>query len=72
MCFRPAGADVTGPRQCPHCGKTVFPSDGILPKKCPFCREELGDAGLDTPAAPTAPATPGAPGAPKAPGAPQA
>ena len=40
MCFRPADADTAGPRPCPHCGKTVFPADGILPKKCPFCREE--------------------------------
>ena len=69
MCFRPADADTAGPRPCPHCGKTVFPVDGILPKKCPFCREEL-DAGVPSPAAPGAPA-PGAPAAPKASGAPK-
>lgn len=66
MCFRPADADVAGPRACPHCGKMVFPADGILPKKCPFCRDEL-DAGMS---APVAPAMPDIPTAPTVPGAP--
>lgn len=77
MCFRPAEADVAsgiGPTPCPHCGKTVFPTEGLLPKKCPFCREELA-AGADSyapavpaPAAPApSPETPQAPAAPKAP-----
>lgn len=67
MCFRPAEADAAAgvkPTPCPHCGKTVFPTEGLLPKKCPFCREELM-------AAPAAPAAPGAPSAPAAPGAPK-
>ena len=73
MCFRPADADTAGPRPCPHCGKTVFPADGILPKKCPFCREDLA-AGAPSPAAPGAPGAPapGAPAAPKPPAAPGA
>lgn len=76
MCFRPADADVAGPRPCPHCKKMVFPSDGILPKKCPFCREELtgaASASSQPPAAPkavSAPATPKAPDAPAVPGVP--
>lgn len=77
MCFRPADADTAGPRPCPHCGKMVFPSDGIVPKKCPFCREELAakapsPAAPSAPNAPSAPAAPGAPAAPKAPSAPMA
>ena len=73
MCFRPADADTAGPCPCPHCGKTVFPAYGILPKKCPFCREELA-AGVPSPAAPGAPSAPapGAPAAPKPPAAPGA
>ena len=77
MCFRPAEADAgVHPVKC-SCGKMVFPVEGILPSKCPFCHEPL-DAGAPAPgpkpAAPGAPATPGAskaPGSPLVPGAPK-
>lgn len=72
MCFRPAEADAASgvhPTKCANCGKTVFPTEGLLPKKCPFCKEILVEA---TPGAAPAPAAPGAPAAPKAPGAPAA
>ncbi len=75
MCFRPAEAN-TGVA-CPNCGKKVNVTQGILPKKCPFCKTSL--EGIDpsalspaAPAAPAAPGVPGAPGAPKPPGAPGA
>lgn len=75
MCFRPAEADAgVHPVACGGCGRTVFPVEGILPSKCPFCHEPLGaNATAQAPAPrPTAPAAPGAPApqAPKAPGAP--
>ena len=77
MCFRPAEADVAAgikPTQCRNCGKTVFPTEGLLPKKCPFCREELlpAIAAPSVPSVPGAPKAPVAPAAPKAPGAPAA
>lgn len=43
MCFRPAEADAgVHPVACGGCGRTVFPVEGILPSKCPFCHEPLG------------------------------
>lgn len=72
MCFRPAEADAgVKPTRCSKCEKVVFPVEGILPSKCPFCKEPLEAAAMPSPGAP-APAAPGAPvppGAPKAPGA---
>ena len=72
MCFRPAEADAgVHPVACGGCGRTVFPVEGILPSKGPFCHEPLG-ANAQAPAPrPAAPAAPGAP-APKAPTAPGA
>ena len=80
MCFRPAEADAASgikPTPCPHCGKTVFPTEGLLPKKCPFCREELAageqpdNSAAAAPGAPKPP-NPGAPQAPVPPKAPTA
>lgn len=77
MCFRPA--DVSAGVDCPKCGKKVNSTQGVLPKKCPFCKfeltEEAAAALLGTPNAPVAPGAPTAPsmpGAPKMPGAPAA
>ena len=80
MCFRPAEADAgVHPVACGGCGRTVFPVEGILPSKCPFCHEPLGaNATAQAPAPrPAAPAAPGAPApqaapAPKAPATPGA
>lgn len=77
MCFRPAEVSMP-PVNCPNCGEEVFYSNGVLPNKCPFCRESLeglgGSSGAPVvpgaPGAPAAPGIPGAPGAPKAPAAP--
>lgn len=76
MCFRPAEANAGA--ACPNCGKKINVTQGLLPKKCPFCKTSL--EGIDpaslAPAAsgaapaPSAPQT--APSAPKAPGAPTA
>ncbi len=87
MCFRPAEADAgVHPVACGGCGRTVFPVEGILPSKCPFCHEPL-DANAAAPAPaprptapaprPTAPTASGAPApqaapAPKAPSTPGA
>lgn len=73
MCFRPAEANAGA--ACPNCGKKINVTQGLLPKKCPFCKTSL--EGVDpaslAPAAPAgAPAAPAAPGAPTAPGAPAA
>ena len=73
MCFRPADA-AAPPVVCPNCGKEVTASRGIIPKKCPFCREPLPQDGAaevvgSVSAAPKAPA-PANPAAPKVPGAP--
>lgn len=73
MCFRPAEADAgVHPVKCANCGKRVFPTEGLLPKKCPFCKEELVEAADSAAPALGAPGvpTPGAPGVP-APGAPK-
>lgn len=77
MCFRPAEV-AAPPVICPNCGEEVFPSSGVLPNKCPFCKESLEDAkpaeDVTPPGAPAAPAAPGAtsaPAAPSAPGAPK-
>lgn len=72
MCFRPAEANAGA--ACPNCGKKINVTQGLLPKKCPFCKTSL--EGVDpaslAPAAPAgAPAAPAAPGAPVAPGAPK-
>ena len=70
MCFRPAEADSgVHPVKCAKCGKRVFPTEGLLPKKCPFCKEDLvesDESAAPAPGAPKPPA-PGAPSAPKAP-----
>lgn len=68
MCFRPAEVGV-GPVECPSCGKRVNPTNGVLPKKCPFCKTEMDT--VSEPGAPAAPAAPVAPAAPKAPVAPE-
>lgn len=78
MCFRPAEANAGA--ACPNCGKKINVTQGLLPKKCPFCKTSLegidpaslAPAGGAAPSAPGAPKAPGAPGAPKAPGAPSA
>ena len=49
MCFRPADADTAGPRPCPHCGKTVFPADGIFPRNARSAGKSLA-AGVPSPA----------------------
>ena len=56
MCFRPADAGV-GPVKC-SCGKMVFPAEGVLPSKCPFCKQPL-EPGTEPPTMPSAPAAPG-------------
>lgn len=70
MCFRPAEADAgVHPVACASCGSTVFPVEGILPSKCPFCQEPLAAAAAaeaPKPAAPSAPPTPSAPAVPGA------
>lgn len=70
MCFRPAEV-AAPPVVCPNCGGEVFPASGVLPAKCPFCRNPLEAAEVPAPGAPAAPAAPGAPAAPPAPGAPK-
>jgi hypothetical protein len=56
MCFRPAEADVgVSPVKCANCDNFVFPTQGLLPSKCPFCSEPLG-AMIAAPGAPSAPA----------------
>ena len=69
MCFRPAEANAGA--ACPNCGKKINVTQGLLPKKCPFCKTSL--EGIDPASlAPAAPAgAPGAPAAPAAPGAPK-
>lgn len=70
MCFRPP--DASGGVECPNCGKKINMTNGVLPKKCPFCKtalEELGEPpAVGAPKAPGAP--PQAPGMPAAPAAP--
>ncbi len=73
MCFRPAEANTGA--ACPNCGKKINVTQGLLPKKCPFCKtslEGIDPASLAPAAAPGAPAAPAAPGAPAAPAAPAA
>lgn len=73
MCFRPAEAVANvEPIDCPDCGETSFPTDGILPSKCPYCgRSFAGEGVAPAPVAPKAPDAPSAPEAPKAPSAPK-
>ena len=76
MCFRPAALDVnTEPYDC-ECGETLFPLDGILPVKCPYCGRPIEQQppvpNLAAPGAPKMPPPPGAPMAPTPPGVPQA
>ena len=78
MCFRPA--EVSGPKECPSCGKIIPIIPGMpFPEKCSGCGADLssinpdaapGAAAPSAPGAPKAPGAPTAPGAPKAPGAP--
>lgn len=72
MCFRPTEV-AQPPVPCPNCGQEVFYSNGVLPNKCPFCKEPLEVAELATPAAPGTPAPTkkpsGIPNIPAAPGA---
>jgi len=79
MCFRPA--EVSAGAHCPNCDKKINVTQGVLPKKCPFCKTNL--EGIDpaslisaeasgAPTAPGAPKAPGAPVAPQVPGAPVA
>lgn len=80
MCFRPT--EVSADVHCPNCGKKINKTQGLYPKKCPFCKTVFAEIGWDPAAAaeevtvpegaPAAPAAPGAPSAPKAPGAPAA
>ena len=75
MCFRPAEANAGA--ACPNCGKKINVTQGLLPKKCPFCKTSL--EGIDpaslapaaSGAAPAPSAPQAAPSAPKAPGAPK-
>lgn len=79
MCFRPADANAPTSIDCPSCGKKINYTNGVLPKKCPFCKTELSadgvvsapsapsPAGAPAPGAPTAPGVPGAPGSMKPP-----
>lgn len=75
MCFRPAESNAGA--ACPSCGKKINVTQGLLPKKCPFCKtslEGIDPASLAPSAAPLpAPAagSPSAIPAPKAPGAPK-
>lgn len=74
MCFRPA--EVNAGAACPNCGKKINVTQGLLPKKCPFCKtslEGIDPASLSAPdaGAPAAPSAPSAPGAPAAPSAPK-
>ena len=39
MCFRPAEANAGA--ACPSCGKKINVTQGLLPKKCPFCKTSL-------------------------------
>ena len=69
MCFRPAEANAGA--ACPNCGKKINVTQGLLPKKCPFCKTSL--EGIDPASlAPAASGAAPAPSAPKAPGAPTA
>ena len=76
MCFRPAEANAGA--ACPNCGKKINVTQGLLPKKCPFCKtslEGIAPASLAPAASGAAPAPSApqaAPSAPKAPGAPTA
>lgn len=77
MCFRPP--DASGGLECPNCGKKINSTNGVLPKKCPFCKtsfEGFGEAPApkapSAPGAPKAPSVPGMPAAPTVPGAPVA
>lgn len=78
MCFRPADANAPTSIECPNCGKKVNYTNGVLPKKCPFCKtptSELeamaaGAQGAPGAAVSGAPATPQTAKAPVAPGAP--
>ena len=82
MCFRPPDADA--PAHCPSCGKRINKTQGMYPKKCPFCKksfegidfdelaQEQAAAAADAAPAPAAPTAPGAPVAPTAPAAPTA
>ena len=74
MCFRPADANAPTSIECPKCGKRVNYTNGVLPKKCPFCKtptSELEAMAVGAPAAPGAPSAPAAPASPAAPGAPK-
>ena len=80
MCFRPA--EVSADVHCPNCGKKINKTQGLYPKKCPFCKTVFAEVGFDpeeaamaateaAAAAPVAPAAPpAAPGAPKPPAPP--
>ena len=76
MCFRPAEANAGA--ACPNSGNKINVTQGLLPKKCPFCKTSL--EGIDpaslapaaSGAAPAPSAPQAAPSAPKAPGAPTA
>ena len=68
MCFRPP--DASGGLECPNCGKKINSTNGVLPKKCPFCKTSFEGFGEAT--APKAPSVPGMPAAPTVPGAPVA
>ena len=79
MCFRPA--EISADVHCPNCDKKINKTQGLYPKKCPFCKTVFAEVGFDPAAeadkllgggAPGAPGAPSAPGAPKAPGAPGA
>ncbi len=69
MCFRPADANAPTSIDCPACGKKINYTNGVLPKKCPFCKTPTAD--MEVPSAPAAPGAPAASGAPAAPGAPK-
>ena len=60
MCFRPAEANAGA--ACPSCGKKINVTQGLLPKKCPFCKtslEGIDPASLAPSAAPLPAPAPG-------------
>lgn len=47
MCFRPT--TVSKPMECPNCGKKVSALNGIVPKRCPYCKEPLPEEQIECP-----------------------
>ena len=79
MCFRPSSSGASEPIQCPNCGQTVFPMNGVVLPECPFCDADLTATEINPPSAPAMPTPPSVsttgspkpPVAPPGPGAPR-